>query len=83
MAGKAKENLLKKKELFAMKVTTKICGTTKDSFVSDCVEKDCLETNAAKSIIDIYYQIVPLIPNHQYMEFIEIKRYINEHIAFK
>lgn len=83
MAEKTKENLLKKKELFAMKVTTKICGLAKDNFVNDCIEKDCLETNAAKSIIEIYYQIVPLIPNHQYMEFIEIKRYINDHITFK
>jgi len=83
MAEKSLQNLIKKKEAFAMKVTTKICGTTKELFVKDCVDKDCLETNAAKSILDIYYTIAPLIPNNQYMEFIEIKRYITENIKFK
>lgn len=83
MAEKSLQNLLKKKDEFAMKVTTKICGSTKEKFVEDCINKECLETNAAKSILDIYYTIVPLIPNHKYMEFIEIKRYINDNIKFK
>ncbi len=83
MAEKSLQNLIKKKEQFAMKVTTKICGNTKEMFVADCVERECLETNAAKSIFDIYYQIVPMIPNYQSMEFIEIKKYIKENIKFK
>ena len=83
MAEKSLQNLLKKKELFAMKVTTKIVGTTKESFVNDCINKEVLETNAAKSIFDIYYTIVPLIPNHEYMDFVKIKQYINDNIKLK
>jgi hypothetical protein len=83
MAEKSLQNLLKKKEEFAMKVTTKICGSTKELFVQDCINKECLETNAAKSIFDIYYQIIPQIPNYEFMEFVEIKKYITDHIKFK
>lgn len=83
MAEKSLQNLLKKKETFAMKVTTKICGSTKEKFVNDCIEKEKLECNLAKHIIEVYYQIIPEIPNHQYMDLIEIKKYINENIKFK
>lgn len=83
MAEKSIENLLRKKEDLAMKVTTRISGYAKEGFINDCISKDCLETNAAKSIIEIYYQILPMIPNHKYMEFIEIKKYIKDNIKFK
>lgn len=65
-----------------MKVTTKITGRTKDQFVNDCVNKEKLECNMAKHIIEVYYQIIPLIPNVQYMDFHEIKKYINDKIKF-
>ena len=73
---------MKKSDLLAMKVTTKITGRTKDQFVNDCVNKEKLECNMAKHIIEVYYQIIPLIPNVQYMDFHEIKKYINDKIKF-
>lgn len=82
MADKSLQNLMKKSDLLAMKVTTKITGRTKDQFVNDCVNKEKLECNMAKHIIEVYYQIIPLIPNVQYMDFHEIKKYINDKIKF-
>ena len=82
MADKSLQNLMKKSDLLAMKVTTKITGRTKDQFVNDCEKKEKLECNMAKHIIEVYYQIIPLIPNVQYMDFHEIKKYINDKIKF-
>lgn len=83
MAEKSLQNLLKKSDALTMKVTTKISGKTKQQFVNDCITKEKLECNMAKHIIEVYYQVIPSIPNVQYMDFPEIKKYINENIKFK
>lgn len=83
MAEASINKLLQKRELLAMKVTTKICGKTKYLFVEDCINKDLLETDLAKHIIDTYYMIVSDIPNNQYLECSRIKDYIKNNITFK
>lgn len=83
MADKSLQNLIKKSDSLTMKVTTKISGKTKEQFVNDCIGKEKLECNMAKHIIEVYYQIVPQIPRSEYMEFSEIKKYINDNIKLK
>lgn len=83
MAEKSIIVLLKKKEDLAMKVTTRISGYAKEGFLNDCVNKDNLESHVAKNILEIYYQILPKVPNHKFMDFAEIKKFIIENIKFK
>jgi len=83
MAGKSLQKLIIKSESLNMKVTTKISGKTKEFFVNDCVEKEKLECNMGRHIIEVYYQLIEKIPNSKYMDFNEIKRYVNENIKLR
>lgn len=65
-----------------MKVTTKITGTTKEKFVKNCVKRDGLEVDIARGVMDVYYAVVEVIPNYEYMDAVEIKRYIIDRIKF-
>ena len=78
------ELLNKKKEKHQVKITTYISGSVKNSLIDDCSIKKKSESQTARSILDIYYkEILPLIPRHEYMDFVKIKQYINKNIKFK
>jgi hypothetical protein len=43
-----------------------------------------LETNVAKNILEIHYKLIlPMIPRHEFMDFAEIKKIIEDKIKFK
>ena len=58
-------------------------STVKDDFINDCINKEMIESQVGRNILEIYYKIIiPQIPNNKYMEFVEIKKYINDKIKF-
>jgi hypothetical protein len=84
MADKSVKRILQKKNCIAMKVTTKVTGYAKEGFLNDCINKEMLETNVAKNILEIHYKLIlPMIPRHEFMDFAEIKKVIEDKIKFK
>lgn len=80
---KSLKRLLLKKDDLNMRVTTKISGKTKERFLEDCEKKEGVECETAKSILDIHYAIIDFVPNHAFMEFSAIKKYLIEKIKLK
>ena len=77
------ETLNDKKKNYKTKVTTYLTSTVKDDFLNDCINKELIESQVSRNILEIYYKIIiPQIPNNKYMEFVEIKRYLSEKIRF-
>lgn len=75
------ETLNDKKKNYKTKVTTYLTSTVKDDFLNDCINKELIESQVSRNILEIYYKIIiPQIPNNKYMEFVEIKRYLSERI---
>ena len=79
---KTKTDLLNdKKAKYRTRVTTFLTGTTKNDYLSDCINKEMLESQVSRNILEIYYKIIiPQIPNNKYMEFVEIKKYLTKKI---
>jgi len=78
------ETLNDKKKNYKTKVTTYLTSTVKDDFLNDCINKEMIESQVSRNILEIYYKtIIPQIPNNKYMEFVEIKKYIVENIKFQ
>lgn len=77
------KTLNEKKNNYKTKVTTYLTSTVKDDFLNDCINKELIESQVSRNILEIYYKIIiPQIPNNKYMEFVEIKRYLSENIRF-
>lgn len=77
------ETLNDKKKNYKTKVTTYLTSTVKDDFLNDCINKEMIESQVSRNILEIYYKvIIPQIPNNKYMEFVEIKKYLSEKIKF-
>ncbi len=77
------ESLNDKKKNYKTKVTTYLTSTVKDDFLNDCINKEMIESQVSRNILEIYYKIIiPQIPNNKYMEFVEIKKYLSENIKF-
>lgn len=75
------ETLNDKKKNYKTKVTTYLTSTVKDDFLNDCINKELIESQVSRNILEIYYKvIIPQIPNNKYMEFVEIKKYLSEKI---
>ena len=75
------ESLNDKKKNYKTKVTTYLISTVKDDFLNDCINKEMIESQVSRNILEIYYKIIiPQIPNNKYMEFVEIKKYLSEKI---
>ncbi len=78
------ESLNDKKKNYKTKVTTYLTSTVKDDFLNDCINKEMIESQVSRNILEIYYKIIiPQIPNNKYMEFVEIKKYLSEKIKFQ
>lgn len=58
------------------KVTTYLTGELKACFFTDCLEKEEMEQNVAKSILEIYYAILAVRPDLQGKSFEYIKKHL-------
>ena len=78
------ETLNDKKKNYKTKVTTYLTSRVKDDFLNDCINKELIESQVSRNILEIYYKIIiPQIPNNKYMEFVEIKKYLSDKIKFQ
>lgn len=73
---------LRKKDLFQIKITTRISGETKNHFMNDLIKRGITEADLARDIIDIYYNTLKHSGNLIDKEIPEIKNYIVEKIKF-
>lgn len=69
-----------KKEQFAIRVTSRIRGSIKNSFLEDCIKRELHESKMAAHIIEIYYSVVSEVPHLKDKEMIEVKNYIKDKI---
>lgn len=58
------------------RVTTRIKGSDKNKFLDDCIQRGKAESDVARSIINIYYDIIDSDPALKGKEFDEIKKNI-------
>lgn len=77
MSDKTDSKLELKKLSYLVRVTTFIKGNTKNDFINDCVMRSVGESQNAKQIIKLHYDLLNTIPELKGKEFCDMIKIIN------
>lgn len=77
------EYIRKKMLSFKIKATTYLNGSTKNSFMLDCLRRNSNECENLRQIVTLYCGLLNDNPQLKEKKFNEIKEYINDKIKLK